>query len=90
MPYDLSNIVDAAEKTFEPAGHCIYCGRTDGLSDEHIVAYGLGGTIVLPRTSCPQCRKITGRFEHMVLRGPMWDVRALRGFPSRRPGDYPR
>jgi hypothetical protein len=33
------------------------------LGDEHIVAYGLGGTIVLPEASCKECEKETGRIE---------------------------
>jgi len=32
--------------TYNPVGACIYCGNAEPpLSDEHIVAYGLGGTL---------------------------------------------
>jgi hypothetical protein len=71
------------------AGLCIYCGRTDGLTDEHIVPFGLGGNLILPDASCGECNKITSAFEHKVLRGFMRDARTAGGFQTRRPKDRP-
>jgi hypothetical protein len=46
---------------------CIYCGDTDGLSDEHIVPAGLNGQYVLENASCERCRVEIGRFEGRYL-----------------------
>ena len=82
------NLILAAKK-FEPVGHCIYCGSTDLLSDEHIVPYALGGNLELPKASCEKCRKITAKFEGRVLRGSMWAVRTILNVQSRRPHARP-
>src|SRR5438045_2287022 len=63
---------------------CIYCGSTEKLTDEHIIPFGLGGPWVLADASCPECCKITSRFELNVLRN-FWDpARAALGMPTRR------
>jgi len=55
--------------TFEAAGHCIYCGTKQGpLSDEHIVPFGLGGTLVLPKASCKACATETAKLEQVIQR----------------------
>lgn len=69
--------------TFPPVGYCIYCGSTESLSDEHIVPYGLSGDAVLPRASCGVCARETGRFEQLVLRGPLRSARIHRRLKSR-------
>lgn len=74
---------------FDPYGSCIYCGTERELTDEHIVAHGLGGSAVLPMSSCKNCAAITGRDEQFVLRGPMWPVRRVLKLPSRNPKDAP-
>lgn len=61
-----------ATKIYAPAGFCIYCGdATDTaespLYDEHIVALGLGGALVLPKASCAICSERTRSFERTVL-----------------------
>ena len=71
-------------KVYPPAGKCIYCDNSDDLSDEHIIPFGLGGTLVLPDASCPDCAKHTTRFERAVLRGELWPVRVHRAMQSRR------
>jgi hypothetical protein len=81
-------------KVYSPVGHCIYCGDTKGLQKEHILPFGLSGTAVLPKASCCQCAKITGRLEQLLLRGPMWPVRVYRELHSRTkhqdsPSSYP-
>lgn len=74
----------------EPVGSCIYCGANEGLSDEHIVPFALGGRLVLPQSSCSSCAKITSEFEQKVLRGFMLEARTTGGFPTRRPKKRPR
>lgn len=81
-------------RSYSPVGRCIYCGAADGLSREHIVAYGLGGSAVLPQASCGTCAEATGDVERRVLRANLLPVRLLRQLPSRRghraaPRSYP-
>ena len=38
---------------YPPVRRCIYCGATTSpLGKEHIIPYGLGGSMILPRASC--------------------------------------
>lgn len=79
---------------YPEVGRCIYCGSSDNLSDEHIVPYGLGGNLVLPKSSCDKCAKITSKFELAVLRGSMRPARIIREIQSRKnhenaPRKYP-
>jgi hypothetical protein len=73
----------------DPVGICIYCGSEEGLSDEHVVPFGLGGRLVLPKATCAQCAAVTSAFEHKVLRGFMRDARTVGRFPTRRPEERP-
>lgn len=83
------------EKRVGKAGVCIYCGATEyipgtgqRLSDEHIVARGLDGTLILDEASCRECAKQTGEnTENFVLRGGMLAPRRqlhLRGRKRKR------
>ncbi|QXE91641.1 HNH endonuclease [Geomonas subterranea] len=86
------NAIDG--KVYAPVGYCIYCGSTENLQKEHIIPLGLSGTAVLPKSSCPQCARITGNQEQVVLRGPLWAVRVYRDLHSRTkhrdaPKEYP-
>lgn len=68
-----------------PAGACIYCGATEGrLTDEHVVPKGLGGTLVLPRSSCDDCARLTSQFEMRVLRGFLDRGRRAMGIKGRK------
>ncbi len=69
---------------YAPVGCCIYCGDIDNLTDEHIIPSGLGGDWVLPKASCCECAKITGKFEDKVLRGSLWLPRLALGIRKRR------
>lgn len=68
---------------YSPINHCIYCCATTDLRDEHILPFALSGTAILPKSTCGQCARITGRIEQTVLRGPMWGVRVYRNLRSR-------
>jgi hypothetical protein len=73
----------------KPIGRCVYCGCSEGLTDEHIVPFALGGNYVLPKASCKPCAKITSQFEQRVLRGFMLSARTVGGLPTRRPKERP-
>ncbi len=74
----------AARKTFDSIGRCIYCGSSEGLSDEHIIPYSLGGDYVFKRSSCPACAKITSREELWAARGIFGNLREAHKYPSRK------
>ena len=71
-------------RIYPPVGSCIYCGSTDApLSREHILAYGLGGNLVLRDASCKECATKTSRFEETVLRQMFGPYRVRIDMPSR-------
>lgn len=68
-----------------PVGTCIYCGTIGvNLTDEHIIPKGLGGTLVLPESSCEACAKLTSQVEMRVLRGFMDRGRHALGIKGRK------
>lgn len=70
--------------SIKPVGQCIYCGRRAvRLTDEHVIPYGLGGRLVLPKSSCKRCAKITGGVEHFVLRKMFSPLRTRLGILHR-------
>lgn len=71
-------------KCYPPLGQCMYCGSTVGLTDEHIIPFGLWGNVVLPASSCKTCAGITSGIERKVLRGFMYEARVVADSPSRR------
>jgi len=75
--------------TFSPVCKCIYCGREDQLTDEHVVPLALGGDLILPKSSCKTCNTITSKFELNVLRGYMSEARSVGNLPSRRKKNRP-
>jgi hypothetical protein len=90
-PLPVDSLSPVTAKTFDAVGHCIYCGAVGGkLTREHIVPLSLGGTFVLPASSCTACAGITSAFERKVLRGPMWAVRAHLQLKSRRAALAPK
>lgn len=71
--------------TYSPVGHCIYCGLSDcKLSDEHVIPFSLGGTLVLPKASCESHAKITSKFEADVARGLFGAYREQNGIATRK------
>lgn len=80
---DPSGFDDFAAQESLTANECIYCGSQEDLSDEHILAYALGGTVKVKKGSCERCRQITHAFETAVLEGPMEMVRYIQNLPSR-------
>lgn len=74
----------ASSTQFKPVSSCIYCGNKDDLTDEHIIPYGLGGHLILPKASCKPCAVITSQFEQRLLRGYWWPLRRIFKLKSRR------
>ena len=82
-------MLSANVNRFGSIGQCVYCGSKDGLSDEHIVPFGLNGNLILEKVSCPACARITSETELRVLRGFMHRARTVGGFRTRRPKQRP-
>lgn len=79
-------------KVFPPVGRCVYCGSDGlpkGLSTEHIIAFGLSGSGLLPKASCAACSVITGQLEQACLRTNFIDYRVHAKLPTRRPKERP-
>jgi|GEM_PF-2571368 len=51
-------------------GLCIYCGRfhISKLSDEHVIAYSLNGSLILDKSSCRICAGKINKFEQPALK----------------------
>jgi hypothetical protein len=79
----------ATTKFFAGIGRCIYCGSTEGLSDEHIIPYSLAGDFVFRDASCGRCRDITSRDELHCARGIFGALRIAHEFPTRRKNERP-
>lgn len=72
-------------RSVRPVGQCIYCWTVQQpLSDEHVVPYGLSGTLVLPQSSCSVCAQKTSKLERRLLRGHWWPYRQFLGLKSYR------
>jgi hypothetical protein len=56
-------------------GKCIYCGTTEGLSDEHVIPYGLQGEWKLKDASCETHGKVTSAIEGRVMGWGLANVR---------------
>jgi hypothetical protein len=80
MPPEL---IPTLRQVFAPVGKCIYCGSREKLQDEHMIAYSLNGTAILPKASCEKCAVITSQIERSFTRGSAWAMRAALGFQSR-------
>jgi hypothetical protein len=61
----------------------------DGLSTEHVIPYGLGSDLILPKASCEACRKATSKVEDFVLRRYLCPLRSFLSLPSRKPLQRP-
>jgi hypothetical protein len=83
LPQQPSQIYAAADV-------CIYCRSTVGLSDEHIIPFGLGGRLVFPKASCARCSDATKKFERTCQRTMYGPLRLLYDLPTRRKNDRPQ
>ena len=68
-----------------PLNECIYCGRTDcDLSDEHALAFGLGGNWVLTAASCESCQRKIQPIEEAILGPTLSAFRSHFDVPTRK------
>jgi hypothetical protein len=74
---------------FPSIGRCIYCGATEGLSDEHIIPFSLAGNFIFRDASCRRCAAITSRDELLCARGIFGRLRIAHEFPTRRKNERP-
>jgi hypothetical protein len=73
-------------RAYDPVGRCIYCGDgTDpaALQREHVIPYGLNGTLLLPKASCSDCAEVTKKLEGFCLQRMLIDARTHLGLASR-------
>jgi hypothetical protein len=71
-------------KQYAPVGKCIYCGEiNNALSNEHIIPYALGGSLVLPRASCARHRNLTSVIERRVAQEMYGTYRDVQGVQTR-------
>jgi hypothetical protein len=74
-----------------PMGHCIYCDSPDyrakkdrKLAEEHVVAEGLGGSLVLREAVCEECEIAITRFEPAILRTVLYAPRVHLGIRRKK------
>lgn len=80
---DSNGLIGIQDKLDAFSSACIYCNSSERLSSEHVIPYSLGGRLQIHGGSCEQCRKKTEKFEGLVLRGEMNDMRSALGLPPR-------
>jgi HNH endonuclease len=70
----------------EGGGRCIYCGSdggTDGLRNEHIMPYSLGGNAQLMEASCSACERVTSYLDGYLANATYKHLRVHTGVQSR-------
>ncbi|QND72103.1 hypothetical protein [Tardiphaga robiniae] len=75
----------------QPRERCIYCDSsryrekdTRNLGDEHIIAEGLGGTLVLEQAACEACERGINSFEQSILKTVLYAPRIHLGIRRKR------
>lgn len=78
------------KRSYPSVGQCIYCGSTQKpLGNEHIIAFSLGGQLVLKDASCRKCENTTGRIEGVCARQMLGNFRIRMDMPTKRPKNRP-
>ncbi|MGH8492483.1 MAG: HNH endonuclease [Moraxellaceae bacterium] len=78
------------QQKYEPVGACIFCRESINsgqLTNEHIIAYSLGGVDELPKATCEDHQKITARLDEQVACNMLGIFRHANGLPSRTKTD---
>src|SRR5262245_55039022 len=70
-------------KKFPTLGHCIYCGATSNLEDEHIIPESLNGTLIFEDASCRACATEINKVEQFFTRGILRPLRVAMKFQSK-------
>lgn len=70
--------------TYPAVGRCIYCGADDRrLTTEHIIPESLGGTLLLPASTCDACAAETSAFEGRCTGQIFRPARRILGMPQK-------
>ncbi len=83
---DFGGDIQGQKVPVEGGGRCIHCGSdggTDGLRDEHIIPYSLGGNTELLAASCSACEKITSYLDGYLANATYKHVRVHSAIQSR-------
>jgi len=78
------------QKEYLALDRCMYCGVTTNLTDEHIIPLGLGGRIILPKSSCTKCGGKISPVERTCLRTMFGPLRMYYELPTRRRKERPK
>ncbi len=83
---------DIQGKKYPGYGRCIHCGSdggNDGLRDEHIIPYSLGGNTTIRNASCRDCERRINPVDTHMARAVFGEYRIHAGVQTRNPGDRP-
>ena len=83
---------DIQGKKFPGYGRCIFCGckgDKDGLRNEHIIPFSLGGKAEIENATCKQCEGITSYLDGYLARHTYGEYRVHAGAPTRNPKERP-
>jgi hypothetical protein len=73
-------------------GRCIYCGSSggaDGLRDEHIIPFALGGNTWIEKASCRRCEQAINPVDTHLGRSVYGQFRIHANIQTRHPRDRP-
>ena len=83
---DFNGDIQGQKVPVEGGGRCIYCGAdggADGLRDEHIIPYSLGGNTESLAASCSACERITSYLDGYLANAIYKHVRVHSDIQSR-------
>jgi 5-methylcytosine-specific restriction endonuclease McrA len=83
---------DIQGKKYPGYGRCIYCGSdggADGLRDEHIIPYSLGGHTEITEASCRDCERRINPIDTHMAHAVFGEYRIHAGVQTRNPKDRP-
>lgn len=83
---DFNGDIQGQRVPVEGGGRCIYCGAeggADGLRNEHIIPYSLGGNTELLAASCSACERITSYLDGYLANSIYKHVRVHSDIQSR-------
>lgn len=68
----------------------MYCGRTDELTDEHLIPYSLDGNYVLPKSVCAYHHNLTSKMDQVCTRSMLGGWRTRLQMQTTKPDDRVR
>jgi hypothetical protein len=83
---------DIQGRKYPGFGRCIYCGSdggADGLRDEHIIPYSLGGNTEIENASCRDCERRINPVDTHMAQAVFGEYRIHAGVQTRHPKDRP-